>query len=133
VIGVAYADASRYRRNAAPAPRVCVAGSRRFRSLWKVDQAVWSLPKGVVVVHGGAAGVDMRADEAARLRGMEVEVWRPDWRKYGRAAGPVRSRGMLASCDFLYAFWDGASPGTAATIRAARQSGKDYEVLYDDF
>lgn len=116
----------------ARALRVCVAGSRNFMSLEKVDLIVSTLPDGTVVVHGGARGVDQRAGEAAQDRGLSVEIFRPDWETHGRSAGPIRNKEMVRTCDYLVAFWDGKSRGTASSIQAAIDNGVDFEVILDD-
>jgi hypothetical protein len=129
-LAVVYADARRYWRpglkvRANAGARVCISGSRTFGALDKVDTLVNSLPAWSLVVHGGVRGVDERADWAARVRGLEVE-------EFPSSAGPIRNCQMVASCDFLYAFWDGVSRGTASAIKAAQKAEVDYEVIYDD-
>lgn len=138
VNAIVYADAGRGRRPELGgaqqmkkvAGRICVSGSRGYRHLENVDRILEMLPK-IVVVHGGAAGVDARADEAARAIGLEVDVWKADWERYGRRAGPLRNRQMVASCDFLYAFWDGLSRGTASAIQAAVDQDVPFEIVED--
>lgn len=139
---VVYADASRSaperpRMSGAGAGagarvRVCFSGSRGFKALWKVEAVMRSIPAGAVVVHGGAEGVDAEAERLALEFGFATEVWEPDWEAYGRAAGPKRNREMVATCDYLYAFWDGQSRGTASAIRAAVEADVDHEVILED-
>lgn len=132
VLAVVYAQASRQPlRNPLVPLRICIAGSRGFRALEMVDEIIKVLPVDVIVVHGGAEGVDQRAERATQARGLGTEIWRPQWDKHGRSAGPIRNREMMQTCDFLYAFWDGRSKGTASTIQAARELGKPHEVLLD--
>lgn len=53
----------------------------------------------VVIVEGGADGVDMAFHAAAVDRGLEVEshpVSREDWRRLGKKAGPLRNAHMIA-------------------------------------
>jgi len=135
---IVYADAGRsLRKPSLEGPRkpsggrVCVSGSREYRVLENVDRVLAALPRGIVVVHGGAIGVDSRADGAARRLGLPVEVWEPDWERYGRRAGPLRNREMVATCDFLYAFWNGVSRGTASAIQAAIDEDVPFEIVED--
>lgn len=134
VQAVVYADASRYVRSRNPVRpvRICIAGSRKYKNLSKVHWIISHLPADAVIVHGGAQGVDERADAIARALGLQVEIFRPAWEKYGKAAGPIRNREMVYSCDALYAFWDGVSRGTASAIQAAVEFDKDLEVILDD-
>lgn len=48
------------------------------------------------VVHGDARGADRIAGAHARLMGLVVHAHPAQWSAYGRAAGPVRNREMLA-------------------------------------
>jgi len=111
--------------------RVCVSGSRGYSHLDNVDRLIASLPRDLTIVHGGAAGVDTRADAVARGLGFKVEICPADWSRYGRRAGPLRNRAMVASSDFLYAFWDGQSRGTASAIQAAVDGDVPFEVVED--
>lgn len=114
-----------------PTGRVCVSGSRGYRHLDNVDRILAVLPRDLVIVHGGAAGVDARADAVTRRLGFRVEVVPADWACYGRRAGPLRNRAMVAASDFLYAFWDGQSRGTASAIQAAGDEDVPFEVVED--
>ena len=55
-------------------------------------------PSGQLVhalLHGGARGADRAIGRAARQLGWPVEVLAADWRRHGRAAGPIRNRELL--------------------------------------
>ena len=85
------------------------------------------------LLHGGARGADRTIGRAANQLGWPVEVLPADWRRHGRAAGPIRNRelleqaiakavahtspGSLASV-LVVAFPGG--PGTASLVREAR-------------
>lgn len=72
------------------------------------------------VLHGGARGADSDSGAAARILGLEVDVVRPDWAKYGKRAGMLRNTAMLErEPDYVIAFWDGVSRGTLDTIQKA--------------
>jgi|TARA_Y100000310_G_scaffold146443_1_gene145775 hypothetical protein len=47
------------------------------------------------VATGGAKGVDTIARAWALSNGILIRNYFPDWKKYGRAAGPIRNREML--------------------------------------
>jgi hypothetical protein len=84
---------------------------------------VAQLPASVVVVSGGARGVDAVAEDAARSRGLPVVRLSASWSSLGRRAGMMRNGEIVARADVLVAFWDGASSGTADAIRRARREG----------
>ena len=48
-----------------------------------------------LLLHGGARGADRTIDRAAFQLGWPVEVLPADWRRHGRAAGPIRNRELL--------------------------------------
>jgi DNA recombination-mediator protein A len=104
---------------------VCVAvvGSRDFSALELVRSFVASLPAGVVIVSGGARGVDQCAEQSARARGLTV-VSLPFASQFGRAGGPIRNKQLVASLpsgSVLVAFrCHGDSPGTDNVISLAR-------------
>lgn len=72
------------------------------------------------VLHGGARGADTVAGTSADALGLDVEVIRPDWNRYGSTAGFIRNVTMLERRpDYVIAFWDGCSRGTLHTIQKA--------------
>jgi predicted Rossmann fold nucleotide-binding protein DprA/Smf involved in DNA uptake len=111
--------------------RVAVVGSRGFRGEAAVRRCVAELPPGTVVVTGGARGVDSWAEDEARRRGVACVVHRADWSTHGRSAGVIRNGVIVADCDRVVAFWDGASRGTADTITRARKAGKSVYVVLE--
>jgi hypothetical protein len=48
-----------------------------------------------LLLHGGARGADRAIGRAAQQLGWPVEVLPADWRRHGRAAGPIRNRELL--------------------------------------
>lgn len=56
--------------------------------------AIKEIP-GAEICHGGAPGADSIAGEEAEKLGIPVTVYRAEWEKYGKAAGPIRNRRML--------------------------------------
>ena len=70
-----------------------------------------------VVIHGAARGADSLADRWARSRCVAVERHPADWKRDGRAAGPIRNVKMLAEGkpDLVIAF-----PGGNGTDHMAK-------------
>lgn len=110
-----------------------VSGGRSFgcspseRALvWSSLDRVLSARAPLVLWHGGCSGADACAAAWAAARGVPARVWPADWARFGRAAGPLRSRAMLAAAAAsgrcgLVAFPGGR--GTAAAVAAARSLG----------
>lgn len=103
--------------------RLAIVGSRGFANLAAVRQFVGRLRPSTVVVSGGARGVDQVAVEAAKARGLAVDIFPADWDRYGRSAGFKRNKELVDSVDGLVAFWDGQSRGTWHSVRLAQQRG----------
>jgi predicted Rossmann-fold nucleotide-binding protein len=79
--------------------------------------------KATVVITGGARGADKHAKSFALEEGLETEVYKPDWKAHGKAAGPIRNAKMLADGkpDLVVAFPGGR--GTADMVSKARAAG----------
>ncbi len=103
--------------------RLAIVGSRTYPRLADVDAFVLKLKPTTIVVSGGAAGVDRRAAEAARRRGLGVEEFFPDWDRYLNLAGLIRNEKMVDAVDGLAAFWDLQSSGTRHSIKLAKERG----------
>lgn len=103
--------------------KIAIVGSRNYPDLNAVMAYVNSLPKDTIVVSGGAKGVDSVAEYTARMRGLQVEIYKPDWDKYGKSAGFRRNADIVNAADHLTAFWYNMSKGTANSIELADKRG----------
>jgi hypothetical protein len=74
--------------------------------------------------------VDTWAAEAARARGLEILVFRADWKSHGKAAGVLRNTTIVEAADQIVAFWDGRSRGTKDTIAKAGVASKPVIVFW---
>lgn len=81
------------------------------------------------VVHGGAKGIDAAADDWAVVHWVPAKVFPADWKKHGKAAGPIRNAEMADYGDALVAVWDGRTPGTRDMIRQMQRRRKPAYVL----
>ena len=63
--------------------------------------------------------------------GAWVHVIPADWKKHGRAAGPIRNQQMLdeGKADVVVALWDGKSRGTLDMIQRATEAGVPVRIL----
>jgi hypothetical protein len=106
--------------------KVLVCGGRDFADKeWLVAELdhLHHASKITLLVNGGAPGADTLASNWAITRGIAVSVYRADWEKYGRAAGPIRNQEMLDSekPDAVLAFPGGR--GTADMVARAKLFG----------
>ena len=117
--------------------RIVIAGSRSFDDyeLLEVtlDDVIDSADDEVELVSGHAKGADLLAERYATENNMPIQVIKPDWKSYGRAAGPIRNRQMLdyaqEAAPLVVAFWDRKSKGTKNTIDTARSMGIPVKVV----
>jgi hypothetical protein len=106
--------------------RVLVCGGRgyddRDRLFLILDRAHWANPI-ELLVHGAATGADTLAGLWAKERGVSVQAFPADWKKYGDAAGPIRNGLMLEATKphMVIAFPGGR--GTANMVKLARHAG----------
>lgn len=101
---------------------VLVCGGRHYSDSVKVFGALDAVNIRKVI-HGGANGADQIARQWATVRGVECVEYVADWKRHGRAAGPVRNQQMLddGKPDLVMAFPGGR--GTSDMVRRARLAG----------
>lgn len=85
----------------------------------------------VTIIQGGAKGADSCAGVFAAESDLECDVFPADWKRHGRAAGPIRNAEMLKEgCpDRVLAFWDGKSKGTLSMITLAVKAGLSVRIV----
>lgn len=114
--------------------RVIICGGRDFDDkqlcFSTLDRLV---DKDCEIISGHAKGADLFGEEYALTQGIAVTTFKPDWKRYGRGAGPVRNRQMLEYAAeqqaFIIAFWDGKSKGTKNMIEQAKKAGIKVEIV----
>lgn len=126
-------------------PRLLITGSRTHQwtpydshaLLIAVQDIADKTQKNPTLVHGGATGADTEAAlHGQRLFNLQAEVHRADWKKYGRAAGPIRNKQMVKlGADLCLAFPDHpkgrGSRGTWNCIDLAQQAGIPVLVVWN--
>lgn len=80
--------------------KVVITGDRHWSShkefMWVYDALSTLNQTRDTVVLGDAKGVDKFAYEACKQLGLISRVHQANWEQYGRAAGPIRNKTMLA-------------------------------------
>ncbi len=107
--------------------KLIVAGCRDIDDAGLVHSAIHESgfgPGTTEVVSGGASGVDASGEAIAVMHGIPVKVFKADWKKHGKAAGPIRNKEMAKYADALVAVWDGESRGTRNMIDEMEALGK---------
>lgn len=106
--------------------KIIVCGGRTYDDYATVSRTLDVLDakeRITVIAHGDAWGADMLADTWALSHVRTVHRYPADWRRHGRAAGPLRNQAMLGAetPDYVVAFPGG--DGTADMVRRAREAG----------
>lgn len=110
--------------------KVLVCGGRNWVRYELIDDAVLRLKRAcgedLTIIQGEARGTDSMARAFCRKYNVNVVGFPANWDEYGRAAGPIRNKEMLAEGpDFVFAFL--ADPlknkGTRNMIKQALDAG----------
>jgi hypothetical protein len=112
--------------------RVLVCGGRKFADqglLNRTLDAAHAVRGFTVLIHGTQRGADLMAADWGERKGLRLEGFRPDWKRYGKAAGPIRNERMLKEGvpQLVIAFKGG--DGTKDMIEKARAAGLTVVVI----
>ena len=116
--------------------RVIVCGCKDFSGrefcFSRLD-SILSEYEDVEIVSGHAKGADTFGEEYAETHGLSLKIFPPDWKRYGRAAGPIRNREMLKysleARPVVIAFWNRTSKGTKDMINQAAKAGVKVHIV----
>lgn len=116
------------------AKRVLVCGSRDYTDENKIAGVMLNLSIGTTIIEGGAKGADTIARSFAVRWGLDFEEYPANWKKYGKAAGPIRNKQMLieGKPDLVLAFYSAKkkSKGTKNMVEQAEKAGvKTFEYF----
>ncbi len=106
--------------------KVLVCGGRDFNDsvLLGSNLSIIHSEVGITeIIEGGATGADRLARAFGESAGVPVRTYPADWKKHGKAAGPLRNALMLAQGkpDLVVAFKGGR--GTENMIQQAEING----------
>lgn len=127
--------------------KILVTGDRNWTKASVIREVLFFLDlmskkynESIILIEGGAGGVDSIAATIGRKLGFNVRTFPADWKKHGKKAGPIRNREML---DFLneegpelvLAFHDNlfnGSKGTRDCVTKAKKRGKPVVLINSD-
>ena len=101
--------------------KLLIAGSR---SIKEYDLEKYIPKEAVMIITGGAEGIDALGEKIADKKRLSKLVLRPRYDLYGKSAPLKRNEGMVDICDMALIVWDGRSRGTRHTIEYAERIGK---------
>jgi hypothetical protein len=111
--------------------KLIIAGSRDCQDRDLVFKTLDSLNIEITeIVSGCAEGPDTFGEEWAIRNRVPVKRFPPDFKRWGKSAGPRRNIQMLEYADYLIAFWDGKSKGTKHTIDNAEKYNVKSVTVY---
>lgn len=124
--------------------KVAVIGSRTFKNYGLVVKTLKELAP-QEIISGGAAGADSLGAQYAEENKIKLTIFPANWndltapnckikvgkfgKQYNALAGFNRNLDIINSSDLIVAFWDGVSPGTAHSLKYAKEQGKPTHVI----
>lgn len=112
--------------------KILICGDRNYRDYWAIYDVISKLDKNSIIIHGAAKGTDTIAGMIATKLGLAVIPVKAEWKKYGKAAGPIRNRIMLEmKPDLVIAFHNNIenSKGTKDCIEEAKKRGIEVTLI----
>lgn len=118
--------------------KLIIAGTRSFNDYQLLENSIIPMFLHIShledieeVVSGCCSGADQLGEKWGKALYKKITRFPADWKKYGKAAGPIRNRQMAEYADQAIVFWDGSSKGALNMIQTMRELGKPvYVVIY---
>ena len=114
--------------------KIVIAGCRNYTNYEEaksfINNCISNVRKDntIIIISGGCRGADKIGELYAKENGFEVELYTPEWDKYGISAGPKRNKIMAEVSDYVICFWDGKSKGTKSMIDFAKMYDKPLRI-----
>ena len=113
--------------------RILVCGGRAYSNQTELNATLDALhaeQRIACLIEGGAVGADALALRWALDRDIRTESYPADWKRHGRAGGPIRNQRMIdeGRPDLVIAFPGGR--GTADMVKRVQAAG--IEVIKSD-
>jgi len=115
--------------------KIAIVGSRRFVNYAmfssKVDEILKDTDKSnLIIVSGGALGVDSMAKDYAKYNKLGYLEFLPDYQKYEGKIAPLKRNELIANeCDKMIAFQLNNSNGTNHVVALAKKLGKKVKLI----
>ena len=82
------------------------------------------------IVSGAARGADTLAARYAKEHGIDLVEYPADWGRYGKKAGYLRNRLIVADADAMIAFLHPESRGTRMSVELAQEKGIPVYIVH---
>ena len=119
--------------------KIGIVGSRNFTDYEKFCKSIflvlqnWNINiKDITIISGGAAGADTLAEIFASKYNLAIEIYKPDWKKYGKSAGIIRNTDIVKNSTHIIAYPSREGRGTQDTIKKAQAKNIPVKILFID-
>ena len=109
--------------------KLAIIGSRTFTDYELLKEHVSKIDNITEIISGGASGADKLGARYAQENNIVLTEFFPNWKVFGKQAGFIRNRDIIANCDSAIAFWDGKSKGTKNSIELAYKMKKSIKII----
>jgi hypothetical protein len=116
--------------------KILIVGSRDWQDtyiiFWRIRKLLEDYGDDITIISGGARGADRIAAFWCKTLEINLIEVHANWKKYGRAAGPIRNKLMLdMNPDLVIAFHEDLenSKGTKNTVDEAEKRGFKVEKI----
>ena len=111
--------------------RVFAGGSRTIGDRELIDSKLKVLPRCAVILTSRTHGASAAVRDASMRLGLHLEVWTAMSDRYPTAEDAyfARDEEMIRSADWVLAFWDGESAGTAHELTYARTLSRPIDLV----
>jgi hypothetical protein len=107
-----------------------IAGGRDFNNYETMCRELEEYEnQDVTIISGCVRGADRLGERWAQDHGKAIREFPANWRKHGKAAGPIRNAEMADNADRGVVFWDGKSRGTKNMIDNANRAGLQIKIV----
>ena len=111
---------------------IAIIGSRKFSNYSFMKNSILNIVKIEdidYVVSGGAKGADTLGELFAKEYNLKTMIFKPEWNRYGKAAGMIRNSDIVKNADIIIAFPIGASKGTYDSISKGKKLNKTIYIF----
>ena len=116
--------------------RIGIVGSRGYPVMTDVRiivNKIYKLNPSVIIVSGGARGIDREAEKWADYFGFQKIIFTPQVDKFGKKAYYLRNKKIVDNSDMIIGLWDMQSKGTKMTIDLAITAQKPTYLFGKNF
>ena len=109
--------------------KLAIVGSRNYNNFEEFSKTIDKYLPISEIISGGCRGTDLMAKRYAMQNKINYKEFPADWKRYGKAAGPIRNKLIVDASDAVIAFLSPSSKGTLNSINYAKKQKKKLIVV----